>query len=73
VQQGSLYPALHRLERKELVASDWREGESGRMANYYSLTRSGRKQLTDELAQWSRYSSAVNRVLESAPGRRGPA
>ncbi|MEZ5404346.1 MAG: PadR family transcriptional regulator [Bryobacteraceae bacterium] len=64
VQQGSLYPALHRLERKGLVASEWREGESGRMAKYYALTKAGRKQLEDEVEQWSRYSSAVNWVLE---------
>ena len=65
VQQGSLYPALHRLERKSLLESEWREGENGRMAKYYSLTKSGRKQLAEEKAQWSRYSAAVNWVLES--------
>jgi transcriptional regulator len=64
VQQGSLYPALHRLERKRLVQSEWRETESGRMAKVYSITRAGRKQLADELRQWGRYASAVNWVLE---------
>jgi transcriptional regulator len=64
VQQGSLYPALHRLERKKLVQSEWRESESGRMAKVYSLTRAGRKQLADELQQWARYASAVKWVLE---------
>jgi transcriptional regulator len=65
VQQGSLYPALHRMEKKGLVASEWKESESGRMAKIYSLTRAGRKHLADELKEWSRYSSAINWVLES--------
>ena len=65
VQQGSLYPALHRLERKGLVASRWRESDAGRMAKVYSLTKAGQKRLNDELDQWTRYSSAVNWVLES--------
>ena len=65
VQQGSLYPALHRLEKKGLIASEWNESESGRMAKVYALTKSGRKQLADELAEWSRYSSAINWVLEA--------
>lgn len=64
VQQGSLYPALHRLERKELVESEWRESENGRMAKFYSLTKAGRKQLTNELDQWRRYSQAIGWVLE---------
>ena len=65
VQQGSLYPALHRLERKGLVKSEWRESENGRMAKVYSLTRAGRKALADELEQWARYASAINWVLEA--------
>ena len=65
VQQGSLYPALHRLERKSLVKSEWRESENGRMAKVYSLTKSGRKQLADELAEWERYANAINWVLEA--------
>ena len=64
VQQGSLYPALHRLERKGLVEAVWKEGESGRMAKFYSLTRSGRKQLADELDQWERYARAIGWVLD---------
>ncbi len=64
VQQGSLYPALHRLERKGLVESEWREGESGRMAKFYSLTRAGRKQLAGELDQWERYARSIGWVLE---------
>jgi PadR family transcriptional regulator, regulatory protein PadR len=65
VQQGSLYPALHRLERKGFVSAEWREAESGRMAKIYSLTKSGRKHLADELKEWSRYASAINWVLEA--------
>jgi len=65
VQQGSLYPALHRLERKKLVVSEWREAESGRMAKFYSLTKAGRKQLTSELDQWTLYARAIGWVLES--------
>jgi PadR family transcriptional regulator PadR len=64
VQQGSLYPALHRLERKGLIESEWKESENGRMAKFYALTRTGRKQLTDELEQWQRYSQAIGWVLE---------
>ena len=65
VQQGSLYPALHRLERKGMVSAEWREAESGRMAKIYSLTKTGRKHLTGELAEWARYASAINWVLEA--------
>lgn len=64
VQQGSLYPALHRLERKGLVKSEWKEGESGRMAKFYLLTRAGHKQLAEELDQWQRYARAIGWVLE---------
>jgi len=65
VQQGSLYPALHRLQRKGLLHSEWRESGSGPMAKYYSLTPSGRKYLQEEKAQWQRYAGAVALVLES--------
>ena len=65
VQQGSLYPSLHRLERKGLVKSEWKETESGRMAKVYALTASGRKQLEGELADWKRYTDAISWVLES--------
>jgi PadR family transcriptional regulator, regulatory protein PadR len=64
VQQGSMYPALHRLERKGLVSSEWREGENGRMAKVYSLTEAGRKQLREEMDEWSRYITAIQWVLE---------
>jgi PadR family transcriptional regulator, regulatory protein PadR len=65
VQQGSLYPALHRLERKQLVESEWRESENGRMAKFYSLTKAGRKQLAAELEKWQLYSKAIGWVLEA--------
>ncbi len=65
VQQGSLYPALHRLERKSLIKSIWKESDNGRMAKFYSLTPSGRKQLNAELDQWRRYTNAISLVLES--------
>jgi transcriptional regulator len=63
--QGTLYPALYRLERQSLIQSDWKVTENNRRARYYSLTRDGRKRLNDELAQWRRMSGAVNRVLEA--------
>lgn len=65
VQQGSLYPALHRLERKGLVESAWQLTESGRMAKYYSLTAAGRQQLASELEQWRTYTHAIGLVLEA--------
>jgi PadR family transcriptional regulator PadR len=65
VQQGSLYPALHRLQRKGLLKSDWKESGSGPMAKYYSLTAAGRKALQEEEAQWQRYAGAIAMVLES--------
>jgi PadR family transcriptional regulator len=65
VQQGSLYPALHRLQRKGLLKSEWKESGSGPMAKYYSLTALGRKSLQEEKAQWQRYADAVAMVLES--------
>ena len=65
VQQGSLYPALHRLQRKGLLKFEWKESGSGPMAKYYSLTAKGRKYLQEEQAQWQRYASGVALVLES--------
>ena len=63
--QGTLYPALYRLERRGLVQSEWKVSENNRRARYYSLTRVGRRHLSDELAQWRRMSRAVNMVLEA--------
>jgi PadR family transcriptional regulator, regulatory protein PadR len=65
VQQGSLYPALHRLERRGWVASEWQQSDNNRRSKYYSLTRVGRKQLERETAEWGRLVTAVALVLES--------
>jgi len=66
VQQGSLYPALHRLEQQGYIRAETKATESGRIARFYSLTRDGRKQLTRELGQWDRLSQAVGLVLRHA-------
>lgn len=63
VGQGSLYPALHRLEAKGWIRSEWGPSENNRRARYYSLTRAGRKQLESELENWERISSAIALVL----------
>jgi transcriptional regulator len=65
VQQGSLYPALHRLERKGVLKAEWRETGNGPMAKFYSLTSAGRTCLRHEKEQWQRYAGAVAMVLES--------
>jgi transcriptional regulator len=64
VQQGSLYPALHRLEQQGWLTAEWKDTELGREAKFYALTREGRRQLERELQSWSRLSSAVQLVLE---------
>jgi transcriptional regulator len=66
VQQGSLYPALHRLEHQGWITSDWKDTDLGRNAKFYSLTREGRQQLERELETWDRLSSAVKLVLKRA-------
>jgi PadR family transcriptional regulator PadR len=66
VQQGSLYPALHRLENQGWISAEWKSSEHGRDAKVYELTREGRKQLTRELESWNRLSSAVGLLLERA-------
>ena len=63
VQEGALYPALHRLERKGLLSEEWRESETGRQAKYYSLTPAGRAQLRAERKRWEQFSGAVARAL----------
>jgi PadR family transcriptional regulator PadR len=63
--QGTLYPALYRLERQGLIRSEWKITDNSRRARYYSLTREGRRQLSAELAQWRRTSRAINLVLEA--------
>ena len=66
VQQGSLYPALHRLEDRNLLHAEWRQTETGREAKFYSLTRSGRKQLETEVRNWGLISDAVGLILRTA-------
>jgi PadR family transcriptional regulator, regulatory protein PadR len=66
VQQGSLYPALYRLERKGLIQAKWGASENNRRAKYYSLTKAGREQLEKEQAEWERLSSAVALILQRA-------
>ena len=68
VQQGSLYPALHRLENKGFLAAEWRESETGREAKFYRLTAKGRRQLRAETCNWQRLSQAVGLVLQLAEG-----
>jgi len=63
VNQGSLYPALHRLEQQGLIAAEWGSSENNRQAKFYELTRNGRKQLAEETRNWERLSTAVARVL----------
>jgi len=66
VQQGSLYPALHRLERRGWIAASWGASENNRRAKFYRLTPAGRKQLVEETAHWDRLSAAVAQVLETS-------
>jgi len=66
VGQGSLYPALHRLEQQGWITAEWKDSELGRSAKFYALTREGRKQLDRELKAWDRLSSAVQLLIESA-------
>jgi transcriptional regulator len=65
IGQGSLYPALHRLEYKGWIRAQWGASENNRKARYYSLTAAGRKQLEAELDNWSRLTGAINLVLDS--------
>jgi transcriptional regulator len=66
VQQGSLYPALHRLEKRGWLAAEWGESENGRQAKFYRLSARGRKQLTSEEETWNRLSNAVALILRTA-------
>ena len=65
VQQGSLYPALHRLEKRGWLRAEWGEAETGREAKFYTLTKVGRKQLEAETANWDRLSEAVTMILRT--------
>lgn len=66
VQQGSLYPALHRLEKRGWLAAEWGESENGRQAKFYKLSAKGRKQLASEESSWNRLSGAVMQILRTA-------
>jgi transcriptional regulator len=66
VQQGSLYPALHRLEQRGWLAADWGESDKGRQAKFYRLSDKGRRQLAEEQASWQRLSKAVALILQAA-------
>lgn len=68
VPQGSLYPALHRLENRGLLTASWKETETGREAKYYRLTRKGRAQLESETASWRRLTEAIGLILQMADG-----
>jgi transcriptional regulator len=66
VEDGSLYPALYRMEERGWITSDWGLSENNRRAKFYKLTRAGRKQLDSESANWERVSQAVTRILQTA-------
>ena len=66
VQQGSLYPALHRLEKRGWVRAEWAASETGRDARFYTLTRTGRKQLEEQSENWDRLSAAITGILRTA-------
>jgi len=63
IEEGSLYPALYRMERKGLVDAEWGTSELGRRAKFYRLTAKGRRQLTAQTAEWTRFAAAISRVL----------
>ena len=69
IEEGALYPALHRMEQRRWLDADWGYTERNRKAKFYRLTAQGRRQLTAELSKWSRYTEAVGLVLESEGAR----
>jgi transcriptional regulator len=68
VQQGSLYPALHRLENKRLLAAEWKISDTGRDAKFYKLTKKGRTFMHEETASWHRLAGAIGLILDAAEG-----
>ena len=66
VQQGSLYPALHRLEKRRWLRAEWAASDTGREARFYTLTRLGRRQLEEQRASWDRLSAAISGILRAA-------
>jgi transcriptional regulator len=70
VEEGSLYPALHRLERKKLIAADWGISENNRKAKFYELTKAGRQRLRDQSEGWDRFAEAIAKAIHArSPGR----
>jgi transcriptional regulator len=67
IPQGSLYPALYRLEHQDLIASQWGQSDNNRRAKYYTLTTAGRRRLREETAGWNRLASAITSALKTAP------
>ena len=67
VEEGSLYPALHRLARRGWVKAEWGVSENNRRAKYYTLTAEGRRQLANEAKSWNRFTSVVSRVMDAQP------
>jgi transcriptional regulator len=63
IEEGALYPALHRMEQKKWLQAEWRYTEQGRKAKFYRITAAGRRQLTAELSRWERYSNAIGLVI----------
>ena len=68
IPQGSLYPALYRLEHQDLVTTEWGQSENSRRAKYYTLTAAGRRRLREETAGWNRSASAITAALNTTPG-----
>ena|SRR5205085_415310 len=66
VEEGSLYPALHRMEKRGWIESEWGLSENNRRAKYYKLTRAGRKQLETETLDWAKLSKAISRIMQTA-------
>jgi transcriptional regulator len=67
IPQGSLYPALYRLEQQELIAAEWGQSDNNRRAKFYTLTPAGRRRLREETASWNRLASAIAAALNTAP------
>jgi PadR family transcriptional regulator, regulatory protein PadR len=67
IQQGSLYPALHRLEHRGMIGSEWGESENNRKAKYYRLTPAGRRQFKEEVAYWEQVSHGISSALDALP------
>lgn len=67
IPQGSLYPALYRLEHQDLIASEWGQSENNRRAKYYTITAAGRRRLREEAAGWNRLASAIAAALNTTP------